>query len=446
MLKRFIRQAHCLSCGSTFHRHTPAVPGFQEASVQPPKKAIASFQDNHFEKLVKTMSGHQKTALNLPHISADKITTRQDLTQAKRQNKMIKQMTFCRPCLDSRDGRNAILRPVYSSPLECLSQIPQDSTIFYVCDAMDFPMTLSPQLLKNIPQAHFVVSRIDLVISHPNQEKKFKEYVMDIFFGNLGVSPSRVHTVSTFRGWGLTKVAECLGWSNYFIGQANTGKTRLVQSLSGISATNSTWPVPFVTQNATNYNLGRKELIDMPSMPEAQSKKGIFDIVSTKYLRKICSGRRLFTNSNSHLATPKVTGKSGQTISICGVVALELPSLYDDSKAFVHIYPLVGGFNPSQGRAHSSINVIDKINSSSNPNYTNWSIAKKDGINNLKYVRDFDLKSGRELVVRGLGVLVPMITGTPLDSYTCRVYALPGVEIGERPKIMPALFPRHTAR
>lgn len=443
MLKQFHRNAHCLSCGSTFHKLIPNAPGYQAVDIKPPKGAIAAIQDNHYENILSKMSEHQKKALNLPHISAEKSTTRQALSRAKKESNLISRMTFCRPCLDSRAGKSDILRPVYSDPLECLSQLPKNSKVFHVADAMDFPMSLSPHLSKNTPNLHFVISRIDLLISHPSQVGQLKKYFMDNFLEKLGVSPSRVHTVSSLRGWEITKLTEALSWNNYFVGRANTGKTQLVQTLAGMQASQSTWPVPFITQNMTKYTLGRKLLVDMPSMPEQVTKEGIFGLITPKHLRKIGSGRRLFTSSNAHIPVPKIKGKPGQCISVCGIIALELPPL-KNSGAVVHVYPIVGGFFPSQGRALSSISTVNRINSSTNENHKNWTVVNKSSVKDMNHVCDFDLKSGGELVVRGFGVLIPRVSACSSDKYFCRVYALPGVEVGERPKAMSYLFPKLT--
>ncbi|GMM36240.1 Gep3 protein [Saccharomycopsis crataegensis] len=126
---------------------------------------------------------------------------------------------------------SSVLSPVRVPDLE-------NSHIFHIISANDFPLTLNVDLVaENISRSHFVINKCDLLVSSDNRNAtQYFTNVINELLRSKGLQinvEGRVHLVSASKGWGMGGLHNSLpkGRKVYFIGEANVGKSSLIKGL-----------------------------------------------------------------------------------------------------------------------------------------------------------------------------------------------------------------------
>lgn len=436
----FIRRLHCKGCGSHFQTKTQDVPGFKQQFIPKPGNSFRSRQSQRFDEIYSQLSPEQQQAIECapPILEISSSSTAKVTSLEKQRRKQEKFDKLCRYCVDNSEGR---LKPLIVPSFDTKT-VPRDSRVFFVVDAHDFPMSLDQSILDSFDHPNIVVNRADLVVSHVNQISRLKDYILEQSL--QGFSASRLFITSATKGWGLPQLSQALAKDNWFIGKTNTGKTSLVQALS--EQDEISWPVPFTTQEAQKYEISaNKALWDTPSLPEAGNDgKGIFSLIDPKHLRAVSAGKKHLSKKNQYNIKSAVA-KPGQTVSVAGLVGLELPKVAASGNS-VHTWALYGGAGSQTTRAVNNVDKISELCESSHPIHQGWTLTHNS--EPLERVCSTDISPGSDttVVVRGLGPVNIRSFGKFSEPFIANVWAKPGVEVGTRTWTLPWLAKRRSTR
>lgn len=423
------------------------------------------------EDLLPQMSESQLQALNWGDNSSKNSDTiskhEQNLQSFRTKMEKTTKSQVCSDCLLARNGTASEIKVPEETQLVDDDGIEPLKNNFQVVDALDFPLGLPDlQLAADLPKQFakkyadtvFVINRCDLLVGHQSQLQLLKKYFMEAFFNKKGIQESKVVLVSATRGWNLKKLSESFARSakilNVFNGPTNVGKTKLVHVLSGIDKHDlaggpSTWPLPFTTQEPQVYtsqgHMRSKRMVDMPSMSMKDGGAGCFSLLRSNLVRKVSAGTKM-TNKTPKYTVPKVLGKSGQTVSIGGLIALEFPHIdsLQSRRLPYHVFCDIGGLAHTEFlHTFKDLDQVNKMNHSDHPNHVRM---RMHDVPNLELVKKLSfqplLPTGerQSLVIQGMGFVQPYFFGTFPPYYTVTVYAPKDIEVGVRKEVLPKVF------
>lgn len=465
----FVRRIHCVGCGTHSIPKNRRVPDFPPPA---PVEAVSEKMDKKLHhELLPQMSESQLEALNW----SDNNTNSGDLISKHEQNlqtfrsKMEKttKSQICSGCLLARNGTATDIKVPEETQLVDEDGIEPPKINFQVVDAVDFPLGLPDlQLAADLPKQFakkyadtvFVINRCDLLVGHQSQLQLLKRYFMEAFFNKRGIKESKVVLISATRGWNLKKLSESFARSakvlNVFNGPANSGKTKLVHVLSGVDKNDlaggaSTWPLPFTTQEPQVYtsqgHMRSKKMVDMPSVSMGGGGAGCFGLLRPNLVRKVSAGTKM-TNKTPKYTVPKVLGKSGQTVSVGGLVALEFPHIdvSQSRRLPYHVFGNIGGLAHTEFlHTFKDLEQVNKMNHSDHPNHIKM---RMHDVPNLELVKKLSfqplLPTGerQSLVIQGMGFVQPYYFGSFPPYYTVTVWAPKDIEVGVRKEVLPKVF------
>lgn len=430
----FRRFAHCVGCGNELVFPISRSRAFPKDLVKSGAQAISN---SNVERIFAQLSDEQREALDWGNEfrSVKKHDFNFDRQMAK-ANAAFKS-SICKQCIMTRDGS---ITPV---------NIPQTATaflgkIFHVIDAIDFPAGVPSSKDFHMGDI-FVINRADLIVNHESQLSKLKHYVMETVFKPLGVPDNNVILTSGQRGWHLKKLAEYFvdrPKRNYFVGPTGSGKTLLVHRLSGTSQKQgpTVWPVPYTTQKEAEYKslpeFRSRHVVDTPSHANGSS---ILSLILPNVLRKVIAGAQMMQRDPKYRG-PKATAKSGQVVSVGGLVALEFPAL--DKRMPIHVFSGVGGLAHTDFlHTFKDLDKVQELNESNEPSKLKMRMHDSLGLQLERKLnfRPFDKHSRTRqgVVIKHLGFLQPFLFGDFPEDYEVTLWAPPGTDVGLRPEILP---------
>jgi len=435
----FRRFAHnCVACGSALVAPLSRSTAPQAGSTP----SVRGSADRRLSEILGQLSPEQTAALSgepgsseLGDNTVSAVALRQQLSQKTRQ--AAAKSAVCKPCVMARAGTITPVQPSLAPHKEQLGRK------FHIVDALDFPLGVPD--LRTVPGGDvFVVNRCDLLVSHSSQLPRLKKYIMEHFAAH-GIGSDRVVLTSAARGWHLQKLSELfLGKPkrNYFVGPTNAGKTRLAHAMCGITG-QTTWALPFTTQHALEHRTLRefraKPLVDCPSTPAGSTALG--ELLPT-VLRKTCAGVRM-TRREPKYRLPLVRARTGQIVSIGGLLAVEFPPL--ERAVPIHMFVGMGGFAHAEyARAMSGMEKLREINASTNPAHLKMRVHDNLGLE-LEPLLSFypaakEPKAVKpQVVVQNLGYLQPFVFGALPEDYRATVWAPRGTGVGLRKEVLPFL-------
>ncbi|RCK64694.1 Genetic interactor of prohibitins 3, mitochondrial [Candida viswanathii] len=245
---------------------------------------------------------------------------------------------------------------VIDSMDEVLAQIPNDSPLVYVFNAMDFPMGINPEIFKhrNPRDLYFIMTKTDnLFLKSSGATHDYcKTFLNDYLGQKYRVPPENIFIASGKKRWRVKRLYEFIPNYSYFVGYTNCGKSTLIKS---VKVAEELKKFPEYT-NVKDFGKTDK-LIDktfakigpgishLPGFTREimpvyiNGEKTIYDVpgfTSNKDLRNIC--QQLDSKAIAHMFRGKVAQKAGDyksryftakgphVLSIEGIAFLELPA------------------------------------------------------------------------------------------------------------------------
>lgn len=226
----------CSSCGVLLQSESKDSPGFF-LDVQSAKVHVKKDDKTH-NALLSLLSEEDRILLlngaseSVPDAGSEIGKLRKAQKQAKTLQNTKVQCTRCRDAL----FRSQFVAGQYNPDTvsQVMETIPPYANLVYVISALDFPMSLDPEVFKyrSAQSMQFVITKSDLLFATNALAGKYGlQFFQDYLWRMHQVPSSNVFCVSGQVDWSTDLVYKGIQDNSYFIGKVNSGKSTLILSL-----------------------------------------------------------------------------------------------------------------------------------------------------------------------------------------------------------------------
>lgn len=299
LYKRFIS---CNSCGVELQNRDPDQQGF--------------YLTNKRERVVNTQSDIEKAKYML---------FSQDIQKLKEggltdRPKKVESPPVCKRCNDALHQNKYDIKDFSKiSYKDILDGIPCQSNLLHVVSFPEFPLGLNYKLLKNKNlNTSLVFTKADQVIPTKTiLQKDVPLFLKDFLKNQLNITSNKAIAISSIKNWNIETLYSVLKSRTYLFGDANAGKSTLVNSLikkylgkrvvinkkgnvienSKYEASNmkqymknnsaGVYHVPNMTRTLQAFDINSKFVYDLPGYSLHMDNTYLENIISKEWLQRM---------------------------------------------------------------------------------------------------------------------------------------------------------------
>ncbi|KAG7744380.1 hypothetical protein KL932_000896 [Ogataea haglerorum] len=437
------RKAKCASCGYMLQNADPGKPGYTKYSSEDNKRQKPQIRNHSIpqEKEQAILEELRSMMGNLPVKSSE--------LRAKKGD----EKPMCLRCYDA--VHHNVYNPdehVTVAVEEAMSEIPSNAKIVHVISALDFPLGASAKVLQNRDPSkiYYVISKLDLFFNRDQYiNSEGTRYFAQVLQRLVGADPTKVRCVTARNRWGVRDLYSWLPQGNlYFIGETNSGKSRLIESLcryheyvkrEEIQSTPGVSNWPGFTRDFMKYVLPKRDTTLIDTVGFAPPQEGIFKYMLSEHIPALPSLKKPPTQEpNGHrlqsLSVKTAKYYSGDKVfSIGGYFYLRPPC-----DCALRIFP---GMSGKQFNQHSIEKAIHTSLNRERSVASNFSVNKLAVQHLERHVIPI-FYGTVDLVFRDIGFLTIAPTGKPKIDELFELWVPKGVDVVVREPIFRYIYPR----
>ncbi|QLL30902.1 hypothetical protein HG536_0A07170 [Torulaspora globosa] len=289
----FRRFINCNACGIVLQDKDPARAGFYIKPKRPIVNRLAKLEDVKYLLFSQEL---QKAKDSVPVGSLD------ELRKSKSHSLSCKR---CNDALHSnRYTKEGFARFSFDQVLEF---VPRNSNVVHVASLPEFPFHLVKKVLQDANfKSSLVLTKGDqLVKDKATLQRKVDLFFRDFLKYHLRIPTNKVIATSAIRKWNIPTVYANLSSSSYLLGNANVGKSTLINGLlqkfpgskmdgEGLASTPTetgqlagVLHIPNMTRNLQAFKVADKVINDLPGFTTDLNEVDLEDIIEREWLDKI---------------------------------------------------------------------------------------------------------------------------------------------------------------
>ncbi|QLQ81493.1 hypothetical protein HG537_0F02540 [Torulaspora globosa] len=295
----FRRFINCNACGITLQDKDAGKVGFYIKPKEPIVNKLVKLEDVKYLLFSQEL---QKAKDSVSVGSLDEL------------RKLKSQSLICKRCNDALHSntytKEGFARFSFGKVLEF---VPRNSNVVHVASLPEFPFHLVKEVLEDTNfKASLVLTKGDqLVKDKASLQRKVGLFFRDFLKYHLRIPTNKVIATSAVRKWNIQTVYANLSSSNYLLGNANVGKSTLIngllQKFSGSKMDveeQASGPaekqidtsqgqlagvlhIPNMTRNLQAFKIGDKVVNDLPGFTTDLNEVDLDDIIEREWLDKI---------------------------------------------------------------------------------------------------------------------------------------------------------------
>lgn len=293
----FRRFINCNACGIALQDRDPARTGFYIKPKTPIVNRLEKLEDVKYLLFSQEL---QKAKDSGP------VGSLEELRKAKGQ------CLTCKRCSDAlhsnRYTKDGFARFSFEKVLDF---VPKNSNVVHVVSLPEFPFHLVKEVLEDANfKSSLVLTKGDqLVKDKATLQRKVGLFFKDFLKYHLRISMNKVIATSAVRKWNIPTVYANLSSSSYLLGNANVGKSTLINGLlqkfsggkidgneyrsaekeidSSQSQLAGVLHIPNMTRNLQEFKIADKVVNDLPGFTTDMNEVDLDDIIKREWLDKI---------------------------------------------------------------------------------------------------------------------------------------------------------------
>lgn len=293
-IKRFI---NCHACGIVLQNRDPARTGFYIKPKASLAGEITKLEDVKYLLFSQELQAAKENAA---------VGSIQELRKSKTHS------LICKRCNDALHSNKYTKEGFPRFSFEnVMRHVPRNSNVVHVVPLPEFPFHLAKTVLEDANyNSSLVLSKGDQLVKDKSTLRgKVSLFFKDFLKHHLGLATNKVIATSAVRNWNLSTVYANLNATNYLLGNANVGKSTMINGLlknyTGYKMLDDkseasdvevdvkrnqlagVLHVPNMTRNSQAYRIADKVVYDLPGFTTDMNEVDLQDIVKRDWLDNI---------------------------------------------------------------------------------------------------------------------------------------------------------------